>query len=192
MVGLDQEMTIPPTLLATLAPALEAVQGNLKKDGKLVPVAFIISREAGIVPITFTGHTDEQKDGWAHQISMAASTFKATAICIAMESWSLKRQYVHLHADIQKKWGSLSAAPESYKLDVVSLSVETPDELWVAQCSIRPLGISKRKKTFDLAGAQWQRFTEAGGRFAGLLPGSRIGQSTVGIITRVGDLNSRK
>lgn len=165
---------ISASLLATISPALEAVQGNLKKDGKLVPVAFLISAEAGLVPITFTGHTDEQKDGWAHQISMAAGAFKATAICIAMESWSLKRQYVHIHEDIRRKWGSLGAAPESYRLDVVSLSIETPDELWVAQCPIRPLGISKRKKTFDLAGTQWQRFTEAAGRFTGLLPGSKL------------------
>lgn len=167
-------MTIPQPLLASLAPALEAVQGNLKKDGKLVPVAFIVSPEAGVVPITFTGSGDAEKDGWAHQISMAAAAFHASLICIAMESWSLKRQYVHLHQDIVRKFGSLGAAPESYRLDVVSLSVETVDEIWVAQCPIRPLGISKKKKTFDLAGAQWQRFTQAGGRFTGLMPGSKL------------------
>jgi hypothetical protein len=46
--------------------------------------------------------------------------------------------------------------------------LETRHGVWMAEVPIKPMGISKKKRTF--ASPEFRHFTEADGRFVNLLP----------------------
>jgi hypothetical protein len=50
----------------------------------------------------------------------------------------------------------------------VTVSVETRHGLWLAQMPIKPKGLSKKRRTFGVP--KYRLFSEAEGRFVGLLP----------------------
>jgi hypothetical protein len=68
-----------------------------------------------------------------------------------------------------------------YAQDVISISIETPTSIWMSQRPIRLLPPSKKRRAFDLpAAGDFQRYTEAAGRFSGLLPNSQLIDPTSG------------
>jgi hypothetical protein len=71
-----------------------------------------------------------------------------------------------LRQGILERCGSIGAAP--YRIDVVSLLLETPYGLWAAPPIIKAEGMSKKKRKIGKAVFQW--LDEAKGRFADLLP----------------------
>lgn len=170
-------MTLPEPYHRMLEPILETARANLKRDGKLAMAAFVGSVSTQqVIPIVYTGDgSDESKDGFAHHISTVAGAVAGDFIALLMESWSLAPRYVHLHRDLVEKYGSLANCPPSYRAEVISISVESPTALWMAQQPLRPMPPSKKRKTFDLpAPGDFKKFTEASGRFTALLPNSQL------------------
>ena len=167
-------MILPQQYLDTVLPVFQTAQGTLKKGESLLPVAFIASFSTGqTIPLVFSGKSEEEKDGWARHITQIAAIYAADFICGMMESWSLPQKYAHLYKDILEKYGSVGASP--YAMDVLSISIETPTAIWMSQRPIRAVPPSKKRRTFDVPGAgDFQRFTEAAGRFTALLPNSQL------------------
>jgi hypothetical protein len=71
-------------------------------------------------------------------------------------------------------------AASPYRIDVMSLTLETRHGLWVAQVPIKPKGVSKKKRTFGTP--TFQHFTEAEGRFVDLLPIKDAGEGGAGTL----------
>jgi hypothetical protein len=68
--------------------------------------------------------------------------------------------------EILDEYGSLADCPASWRIDVVSLSLETRHGVWVAQVPVRPKGISKKKRTIGVP--EFRHYTEV--QFVDLLP----------------------
>ncbi len=166
-------MTFPQAILTKLTPLYQSALDTLKRGDKLAPVAFVGSATGEIFPIVNTSSTEEDKDAWASHITRLAGIYNADFVCIMMESWSLLPKYVHLYKDILQKYGSVEASP--YKLDVISISIETPEQFWMSQRPIRKVPPSKKRRAFYIpTGDDFQCYTEAAGRFAALLPNSKL------------------
>ncbi|MBK8115019.1 MAG: hypothetical protein IPK44_10975 [Candidatus Accumulibacter sp.] len=173
-------MILPQQYLDAVSPFFRTALDTLKKGERLHPAAFLGSFSTGqTIPIVFSGNSDDEKDGWAYHIKQLAAIYAADYICVLMESWSLPQKHAHLYKDILHKYGSVGASP--YAQDVISISIETPTSIWMSQRPIRLLPPSKKRRAFDLpAAGDFQRYTEAAGRFSGLLPNSQLIDPTSG------------
>ena len=83
-------------------------------------------------------------------------------------AYSLRADKVARYEEILDEYGSLADCPASWRIDVVSLSLETRHGVWVAQVPVRPKGISKKKRT--IGAPEFRHYTEVQGRFTDLLP----------------------
>ena len=72
------------------------------------------------------------------------------------------------YEEILDQYRSRANCPESWRLDIVSFSLETRHGVWVAQVPVKPRGISKKKRTIGTP--EFRLFTEVQGRFVALLP----------------------
>ena len=169
--------TLPDQYYEALEAVFVAAKENLERDGSLVPFAFVGNFSTQqVMPIQISTESYQAKVAAAQHITRVAVLVAADFVALAMESYSLPKNRVHLHADIVEKYGSVAKSP--YGIEVVSFSIETPTTIWMAQCPIKPLGHSKKKKTFipptpnDFIGV-----TEGAGVFVGLLPGSRLSEA---------------
>ena len=166
--------SLPQPYFEAMEPVFLAAKENLERDGSLVPFAFLGNFSTQrVMPLEISTESYQTKVAAAQHITRVAVLVAADFVALAMESYSLPKNRVHLHADIVEKYGSVAKSP--YGIEVVSFSIETPTTIWMAQCPIKPLGHSKKKKTFvpptptDFIGV-----TEGAGIFVGLLPGSRL------------------
>jgi hypothetical protein len=66
---------------------------------------------------------------------------------------------------ILDKHGSIGASP--YRVDVVTFALETRHGVWMAECEIKPKGISKKKRTIGKPAFRF--FTDVEGRFSHFL-----------------------
>lgn len=92
----------------------------------------------------------------------------ADFVFLLMEAYSLRPDKVARYEEILDEYGSLANCPANWRLDVVSLTLETLHGVWVAQPVIKPKGVSKKKRTFGTP--EFRLFTEVQGRFVDLLP----------------------
>lgn len=170
---------LPADLFAALEPVFLAAKSNLERDGTLVPFAFVGKLATGeVMPFQVGTESYEAKIESAKHITRLAVLVGGDFVALAMESYSLPKNRIHLHADIVEKYGSVAESP--YGIEVVSFSVETLETIWMAQCQIVPKGISKKKKTFKTPTASdFIGVSEGAGTFIGLLPGSKIVDPTL-------------
>lgn len=96
-----------------------------------------------------------------------ADEVQADFIFLIMEAYSLRADKVPRFEAILDEYGSLANCPESWRIDVVSFSLETRHGVWTALTPIKPKGISKKKRT--IGAPEFKLFTEVQGRFTDLL-----------------------
>lgn len=167
---MDGEFTNPPeNYLKIINPLIDTARGFLEKGEELAPIAFVGSfTTARTIPILLNNRGEDEKDHSALAIRIAADTLEADFVFIIMEAWSLRKDKMAQMEAILDRYGSIGASP--YRLDVVSFALETRYGVWMAQCEIKPKGISKRKRTIDPP--KFQFFTEVEGRFSHFLKAS--------------------
>ena len=158
---------IPESYWKIIEPLIAAARGFLEQGQALSPFAFVGNFEAGIaMPVRLEAGNAEAKDRSARAIKLLAEQHAADFIFVIMEAWSLRPDKLHLIDAIYAQYGSIGASP--YAIEIVSFSLETRHGIWFAQCSIKPKGHSKKKRT--IGKPEFQLFTEAQGRFVDLLP----------------------
>lgn len=160
---------IPESYWKIIEPLINTARGFLEKGEELVPIAFVGNFKADTtIPVRLQAGSDEAKDQSARAIKLIAEQHNADFIFTIMEAWSLRPDKLRMVDEIYEKYGSIGQAPDSYKIEVLSLSLETRHGVFVAQCPIKPKGYSKKKRTIGMP--EFRLFTEAQGRFVDLLP----------------------
>ena len=158
---------IPQIYLDTLNPLVAQARKFMEEGQSLHPVAFVGNFTTGVtMPVLFDTSSDEAKDGSSMGIRQTAKELDADFVAVIMEAWSLPEDKSRNYQAIMERYGSIAASP--YKIDVVTISVETRHGLWLAQMPITPKGASKTRRTFGEP--QYRLFSAAEGRFVGLLP----------------------
>lgn len=156
----------PAEYAGLLGTIMEKVQQNLKAHDQLLPVAFLINLKKNKIDVVAANFADDAaKDFFAETVRQRASRFEAEAICFASEAWSLPEKYsTKEHMDrIYRVYGSLSNFPE--REEIVMLSLQTHDGLWMATSRI-----STAKKGRKATGFKWMKSDGSDGRFTKLLP----------------------
>lgn len=160
---------LPPSYVQVIDPLIEKVREFLELGEELAPMAFVGNFAGGPpVPTALLARTDDEKDAAARSVKMLAEQLDADYVFVVMEAYSLRSDKVARYAEILDEYGSLANCPASWRVEVVSLSLETRRGVWVAQVPIKPKGISKRKRT--IAAPAFRHYTEVEGRFVDLLP----------------------
>ena len=159
--------TIPQAYLDTLNPLVATARKFMEDGQSLHPIAFVGNFTTGLIlPVLFDSSSDEAKDLSSMGIRQTAQELDADFVAVIMEAWSLPEDKARNYKAIIERYGSIGASP--YRVDVVTVTVETRHGLWLAQMPIKPKGVSKKRRTFDEP--KFRLFTGAEGRFAGLLP----------------------
>ncbi len=158
----------PENYLKVITPLIDTARNFLEKGEALEPIAFVGNFASGkTMLILLNNDSDAEKDRSAMAIRMAAEILEADFVFLIMEVWSLPPDKISRMDAILEKYGSISASP--YRVDSVSLCLETRYGVWVAECPTLPKGISKKKRT--IASPRFKHFTEVEGRFSHFLKG---------------------
>lgn len=159
--------SIPDTYLRIITPLIQVAREHLEKGEHLVPIAFVGNFESGMtVPIQLQIDSEKSKLHAAESIRLEAEYHKADFVFMLTEAWSLRKDKIHRINEIYERYGSIGASP--YAVDIVSMSLETRHGVWLAEVSIKPIGVSKKKRTIGTP--EFRLFKEAQGRFVHLLP----------------------
>ena len=156
----------PESYLKTILPLIDVARGLLENGEQLAPIGFVGNFATGqTVQVLLNSAGDVEKDHSALAIRMAADMLEADFVFVIMEAWSLRKDKMAQMDAILDKYGSIGASP--YRVDVVSFGLETRHGVWMAQCEIKPKGISKKKRT--IGAPAFQYFKEVEGRFSHFL-----------------------
>jgi hypothetical protein len=161
---------IPQRYLEIINPVIAQARAFLEKGEPLAPIAFVGNFTSGaIAPVAVPTDTIDAKDRIADSIRLLAGQMDADFVFLLMEAYSLRPDKVARYEAILDEYGSLANCPANWRIDVVSLTLETLHGVWVAQPAVKPKGVSKKKRTFGAP--EFKLFTEVQGRFVDLLPG---------------------
>ncbi|MFM9969716.1 MAG: hypothetical protein ACKVQK_15100 [Burkholderiales bacterium] len=165
---------IPESYRETIEPLVAKARGFLEEGQKLAALAFVGSfTTRRIEAVLLDTSSDDAKDRSATEIQRAAAALEADFVFLVMEAWGLPKDKLSSHQKILDKYGSIANSP--YRIDTVSLVLETHYGIWSAQVLIKPKGYSKKKRTFGEV--QFLKIDGAQGRFSALLPGAKDGES---------------
>jgi len=132
-------------------------------------MAFVGNFATGVtVPVVLQSRSVAEKDAAAEAIRLVAGQLEADFVLVLMEAYSLRADKVARYQEVLEEYGSLANCPANWRIDIVSLSLETRHGVWVAQVPVKPLGISKKKRT--IGAPDFRHYTEVEGRFVDLLP----------------------
>ena len=152
-----------------ITPLIGKAREFLKQGKKFVPMAFIGNFTTGAtIPTALVMRSPADKDAAARTVKLLAEQLDADFVFLLMEAYSLRADKVARYEEILDEYGSLADCPASWRIDVVSLSLETRHGVWVAQVPIRPKGISKKRRTIGVL--EFRHYTDVRGRFTDLLP----------------------
>ncbi len=154
---------------AAIAPLIGKAREFLEQGEEFVPMAFIGNFTTGAtIPTALVMRSPADKDAAARTVKLLAEQLDADFVFVLMEAYSLRADKVARYEEILEEYVSLADCPASWRIDVVSLSLETRHGVWVAQVPIKPKGISKKKRT--IGAPEFRHYTEVQGRFVDLLP----------------------
>lgn len=160
---------LPERYQAAIAPLIDKARELLEQGEELVPMAFVGNFTTGAtIPTALVMRSPADKDAAARAVKMLAEQLDADFVFVLMEAYSLRADKVARYEEILEEYGSLADSPASWRIDVVSLSLETRHGVWVAQVPVRPKGISKKKRT--IGAPEFRHYTDVQGRFVDLLP----------------------
>jgi hypothetical protein len=161
-----QVINPPESYLKVINPLIDTARGFLEQGEELAPIAFVGSFSSGkTIPVLLDSTGDASKDHSVLAIRMAAEMLDADFVFVIMEAWSLRKDKMGQMEAILDKYGSIGASP--YRVDVVTFALETRHGVWMAECEIKPKGISKKKRTIGKPAFRF--FTEVEGRFSHFL-----------------------
>lgn len=169
----------PKAYLDIIIPLVEKAKSFLENGESLTPMAFVGNLETGqTIPIMLESASPSDKDRSALAIRMAAQSINANFVFVIMEAYSLIPSKVARYEKVLDDYGSIANCPASWRMDVVSMTLETQHGgIWSAQIPIKPKGISKKKRT--IGKLEFQHFSEVAGRFVDLLSRGEEGSSTL-------------
>ena len=160
-------MDIPEKYREVIEPLIAKARSFVEAGESLAPIAFVGNfATKQILHVAVGTADDDTKDRSALAIQMAAAQLDADFVITAMEAWALPKNKVRRHEEIRERYGSIANSP--YRVSVASFIAETRYGIWAAQALLKPMGYSKKKRTFG--DAIFQRMDSAEGRFVGLLP----------------------
>ena len=163
---------IPPACLEVITPLIRTARALLEDGEALVPVALVGSLETGrTIPVMMNAASEEAKDGSALVLKRAAESIDADFVFVMMEAWSLRPDKARDYQAILARYGSIGQSP--YKVDIVSMVLETSHGVWLAQVPIKPSGDSRKRRSFGEP--DFVRCDGMAGRFTGLLPKNKRG-----------------
>jgi hypothetical protein len=158
---------IPSSYRNLIDPLIDAARGFVEDGETLAPFAFVANLSGGgAFPVLLETGSEEEKDNSARAVKQLAERHQADFVFTIMEAWSLPPDRIDEFDAIIGRYGSIGESP--YRLDVVSLALETRHGIWVAQVPIEPLAAVNGGRTFGEP--HFLHFTSAEGRFAELLP----------------------
>ena len=159
--------TPPQAYMDIISSQIDKARSLLEAGEKLQPFAFVgnlTTKE--IIPVMIQPGSGEDKDQSARLIQSAALVLDADFVFVIMEAWALRPDKIRQMDAILDKFGSIGSSP--YAIDVCVFSLETRRGMWASQPPIKPMGISKKKRTIGVV--EFRYFTEAQGRFMHMLP----------------------
>ena len=158
---------IPSSYRNLIDPLIDAARGFVENGETLAPFAFVANLSGGgAFPVMLATGSEEAKDNSARAVKQLAELHQADFVFTIMEAWSLPPERLGELDAIIDRYGSIGESP--YRLDVVSLALETRHGTWVAQVPIEPRTAKNGSRTFG--SPRFQHYTSAQGRFAELLP----------------------
>lgn len=158
---------LPERYRAAIAPLIDKARDFLEKGEELAPMAFVGNFTTGAtIPAPLSMNSPAEKDAVARSLKLFTEQLDADFVFVLMEAYSLHADKVARYEEILDEYGSLANCPASWRIDVVSLSLETRHGVWVAQVPIKPKGISKKKRT--IGAPEFQHYTKVQGRFVDL------------------------
>lgn len=163
----------PENYLKVILPLVDVARSILERGEALAPMAFVGNFATNDVqPVMMNSSSISAKDDTARAIKAVAHAINADFVFMIVEAWSLRPDKIKKADEILDKYGSIGASP--YAIDITSFTLETRYGTWVAQCPIKPKGISKKKKTISTP--EFRHFKEIQGRFVDLLPAKDLGE----------------
>lgn len=160
---------LPERYRTAIAPLIDKAREFLEQGEELAAMAFVGNFTTGAtIPTALVMRSPADKDAAARSVKMLAEQLDADFVFVLMEAYSLRADKVARYEEILDEYGSLAECPASWRIDVVSLSLETRHGVWVAQVPVRPKGMSKKKRT--IGAPEFRHYTEMQGRFTDLLP----------------------
>lgn len=139
------------------------------QEGVLQGMAFIgraDDEHIAVVPVD--ARSEEGKNASVDAIADVARQTQAGAILCVLEAWTLRDEHMRNAHALIKRYGSLSAMPDTMKEEVLVASLETPNGMWVARASISR---DDRNKTLQVGPFRFEFMPGTIGRFTHLLPG---------------------
>jgi hypothetical protein len=162
----DNDNQIPTKYIDFLNKIIDKIKQELRNDSSVQSFTFLINNENKSFEI-FSGswQTDEEKIEFSNNLRQQAKKMDADAVCFVSEAWTLTEKYKDRNSinTIFKKYGSVSNCPE--KIEVVIISFETSDDVFVGISKIET--IDKIKKLGDV---KWTKPNSMEGKFANILP----------------------
>jgi len=140
------------------------------QEGALQGMAFlgkIGEEQISVVPID--AQDEASKDASTEMIAEVALQTQAGAILCVLEAWTLREAHMRDAQALIKRYGSLSAMPDTMKEEVLMASLETPMGMWVARASIAR---DDRAKSVQVGPFHFEFMPGTIGRFTHLLPAS--------------------
>jgi hypothetical protein len=166
---------MPDAYRAVIDPLIAMARTIMERGETLQAIAFIGNFTRQSVQQVLMNNTSEAaKDASCDLVARVAAQHDADFVFIISEAWALREDKVQQMEQILARYGSISACP--YRIDSATFSLETRHGLWFGQATIKPKGLSKKKRTFGEV--RFRFFTEAQGRFQGLLPGTAEASKT--------------
>jgi hypothetical protein len=153
---------MPDNLKALTDNFVSTARDLLQNEGRLAAIAFI-GRGNDITSIPMEVHGS--KDQAAAHIHKVAATLEADFIFTIIEAWMLGKAHARHYDNIMERYGSIGGSP--YGIECVMFQLETHEGTWSGTAPQKPLGLSKKKKTFGEV--KFEMFDGVGGRFSGLL-----------------------
>lgn len=167
---------MPSAYRAVIDPIIAKARTIMERGETLQAIAFIgnFTRQT-VQQVLMNNTSDATKDASCDLVAHVAAQHAADFIFIISVAWALREDKVqHMEQILAHYYGSTSACP--YRIDSATFSLETRHGLWFGQATIKPKGVSKKKRTFGEVSFRF--FTEAQGRFLGLLPAAAEASKT--------------
>jgi len=157
---------LPKAYDELIGPLIEVARGILEQGDSLQPVAFVGNfRSRQIVPVLFDASDSQAKERSVFTIKQTALAVEADFVALVMEAWALPKEKMAQFEAIIEEYGSIGASP--YRVDSLSITIETQHGVWVAQSPLKPKKGTKGGRTFSRP--DFQLASDVEGRFVGLL-----------------------
>lgn len=140
--------TLPTPYLQVVEHVAQTAKGFLEDGKVLSPLIFVGNFESNsFMPVLIDTSSEETKSQSAAQARHLATLINADYSLTVTEAWGLMGSQAKNYEKIIKKYGSIGNSP--YREDIVSFFLETKFGVWQAICPVKPLGLSKKKRTIS-------------------------------------------